>query len=267
MLQRLNLVPPDPEPDPAPKDSAASGIPCASAHPPDPQAVQFVTEMSRVLAAGPKPEWLFFCRLQSGDLMFQPDAQNKVGLLFTSPFAATDYVAATKQVAQLRQVKFEDVATLSSNWLAAGASGLALNRCPRCPVILFAPLRRLADTQAFATFWAVRRATQLYFAQRLVNQFLADREIASKRIALQMIRDHVDCGIPYLYELLASFARMEGDEAGKNAAVQQLNQFGPPFLNWEARWDASSIDAWAPAMAEALFGLCQSVGIQFKTPE
>jgi len=118
------------------------------------------------------------------------------------------------------------------------AFDLALNCCPRCPTVLATPLNAVADMHTFVMVWGLRRAAQLYFRQREVHQFLAAGETSARRNTLELIRDHIDCGIPYLYELLAFFAGSEGDETAKNAALEQLKKFGPQFANWESKWAA-----------------------------
>ena len=108
------------------------------------------------------------------------------------------------------------------------------------------------------------RAAQLYFGQRTVHQFLAAKDTAARKAALILIRDHIDASVPYVYELLAFFARDEGDNTAGEAALKQLEKFGPRFANWEAKWDGSSMDRWMKAMAEAQAGLPLSFGMHFK---
>lgn len=233
---------------------------------PDPLAVQVVTARAKQLADGPKPEWLFLCSVTNGLLTYQTDPNTKVVLLFMTPFAAADYANTTKTAAQIRQIKFDAVPESANKWLAAGARGLALNRCPRCPVTLCTPLQAVANRKIFELLWAARRAAQFYFGQRTVQQYLTAKEPSARRASLELIRDHIDGGVPYVYELLAFFARSERDEPARNAALEELKKFGPQFANWEATWGSASTDVWVRAMVGAHIGLCQAFGMEFKTP-
>jgi len=264
MFQRLDLVPPDPEPEGERTTADSPGPPFDPALKPDPKSVQVVQNMAKDLAAAQKPEWLYLCNIVgTGLLTFHASAKDKpVVLLFTTPLAALDYIGVTKITAQVNQVQFEAVPEMAGKWLAAGAGSLALNRCPRCPVILSVPLGVIADKERFAMVWAVRRATQLYFGQRAVRQFMTTKDNAARKSALELIRDHVDCSVPYAYEFLAFFAHCERDGVAKNAALDRLKQFGPYFANWESKWEISSTETWTRAMAEAMTGLCLSFGMQ-----
>jgi hypothetical protein len=234
----------------------------------DPAGVAFIQTTAQELAAGPKPELLFLCATAGGGVVtLQASPKDKpVALVFTTALAAMDYISEKKMAAQVHSVKFEEMPEMSRKWLAAGAGGLALNRCPRCSVILSTPIAEVANREKFVMFWALRRAAQIWFGQKAVRQYLAAKETAARRAAMELIRDHVDCAVPYVYEFLAFFARMEGDEPGKKKALEQLVTFGPQFANWEARWDPSSREIWVRAMAEAHVGLCLSFGIQLKGP-
>jgi hypothetical protein len=151
----------------------SSGVTFDAALQPDADTVEAVRQMAKQLVDGPKPERLFLCGHAKGVMTFQPSSgAPRVLLLFMTPFAALDYLAATK------------------------------------------------------------------------TQF----------------------GIPYVHELIAAFARVSGDEANKNVAIEQLKLFGPQFANWEQKWDLSSTGEWTRAMAEAMTGLCLSFGIQPKLP-
>lgn len=264
-IQGLNLIPPAPEPPP--KRGSSEAFVFDPALKPDPRATQAVQEAAKELAEGPKPEWLFLCALPNGLLSFQSGTESKIVLLFLTIFAALDYLEATKTAAEVRAINFESIPELAMKWQAAGATGLALNRCPRCPLIAAAMLDSVADARSFALFWGVRRATQIHFGQRAVREFLTAKEMPARRSALEHLRDHIDCSVPYVYELLAFFAHLEKDESAHRAALEQLKKFGPPFANWQSKWDDSSSDNWIRALAEANVGLCQSFGIQPKVPE
>lgn len=264
MIQKLNLSSPDPNSELQQRTSALPGIAFDLAlRQPDPAGVQFVTEMAVKLAAGPKPEWLYVCGQDEGFFMFKANAEDKpVVLLFMTPFAALDYIVTTKANAQVRQIKFDSVPDRAKKWIELGIpGGVALNRCPRCPIFLSIPLPALTKMETLLQVWATRRATQLYFGQRTVREFLGNQDSAARIVALEQIRDHIDCGIPYVYELLGFLGRLQGNASVQSAALEQLQKFGPPFADWETRWDPSSTGMQRIA-AEAYVGLGRSFGIQ-----
>jgi hypothetical protein len=230
---------------------------------PNPQTVLLVKALAKELAVGQKPEFLFVCEISKGVLAFEGGGNGKpTVLLFMTPFAALDYLSATGTAAQVHPIKFEAVPDLAQQCVAAGAGGFALNRCPRCPLILSADLATMANKEKFALFWGLRRAAQICFGQRSAQEFLAAKDPATRRAALELIRDHIDCSVPYVYELLAMVARADDDVPAKSAAVKELEKFGPQFANWELRWDTSSPEVWTQAMAEAFAGLCLSFGME-----
>jgi hypothetical protein len=116
---------------------------------------------------------------------------------------------------------------------------------------------------------AVDRAVRGYRGELKVREFLLCQSISRPRAraALESLRDHIDCSIPYVHELIAFLARMDYDLAAKTAAVDRLKEFGPEFADWESKWGwngPSMAEAMAQVMSEALFGLTKSFGISLQ---
>jgi hypothetical protein len=74
-----------------------------------------------------------------------------------------------------------------------------------------------------------------------------------------MIRDHIDCGVPYLHELIAFVAQSEGDDVALETSRERMREFGPLFADWESKWDAAG---FSQALANATVGLSLSFGIE-----
>lgn len=262
MIQKLNLIPPDPDRE-LPTREPEHSIQFDPAIKPDAAAVEIVTNLGKQIAGGPKPEWLFLCGTNDTTVSFQAKKEDKpIMLLFMSALAALDYITATKVPAGVKQLKFTEVPQAARKWLAEGqVGGVSLNRCPRCPVILSIPLEACTEIDKLAMVWAMRRAVQIYSGQLTMKQFLAAQDANARITALETIRDHVDCGIPYLYELLCFHARIAENQTLKDASLEQLQRFGPPFADWETRWAYPS-EGLARVLAEAMVGLGLSFGIQ-----
>lgn len=229
---------------------------------PNPQMLALVTSLGAELAAGSKPEFLFTCGIREGMLTVQGGPKRKPTiLLFMTQFAALDYLSATGLSGEVRPIRFEAVPELIQKWLGAGVGNLALDRCPRCPVMLLVDLTTITNLDKLTRLWGIRRATQICYGRVSVQRFLRAKDSGDRRAALELIRDHIDCSVPYVYELLAMVAQTDGDVPAQSAAIKALEQFGPQFANWESRWDSSSSDVWTQAMAQAYVGLCLSFGM------
>jgi hypothetical protein len=128
-----------------------------------------------------------------------------------------------------------------------------------------APVEVLKEREKLLVIWANRLAVKSFQGEMQFRQFLQQQKTsaAQARAALEMIRDHIDCSSPYLFELLAMVARMGNDEAARAQAIERLKDFGPQFADWETRW---SMDQFARSIATAMVGLAQSFGMQFKAP-
>jgi hypothetical protein len=131
--------------------------------------------------------------------------------------------------------------------------------------MVMAPIETLTEREKLLLIWANRLAVRSFQGEIQFRQFLQQQKDspAQARAALEMIRDHIDCGSPYLFELLAMLANMANDEPAKAQALERLKDFGPQFADWDKRW---APDQFARSIAIAMVGLAQSFGIQFKPP-
>jgi hypothetical protein len=241
--------------------SDPSNSPCLP--PADPQAVNEVVRRQSLLKSGQAPEWLFACGAQNGLTTWRHE-NKPVVLLFTTPLVAKDYIAVTKVAAEVRQFKVDALPATARNWLAVGAERFGLNRCPRCTVFNTYATQDLIHGK-FLEFWSLVRALQWFRGEIRVREYMqysaTDRPRA--RAALELIRDHIDPGVAWVFELIAFHARMDSDQEANLAAIERLKDFGPEFADWQSRWSTSSNPApMAAALARSTVGLCLSFGIQ-----
>lgn len=202
----------------------------------DPARVDAISRRAKeILDSGRIPEWLFLCGLPNGVLTLMPGPdQRSVVLLFSSPFAAKDYLRATKAAAEVRQFKVAALPQLAQLWLASGAGAAAIDRCPRCPQFVSCRLEELAKSTPaeFAKVWALHRATRFVVGGSRVRSALAHMASgnnAAARTDLEYVRDHFDCGVPYLHQAIAAISGLLQDEPSKAAALERLREFGPQF--------------------------------------
>jgi hypothetical protein len=269
MLQRLNLVSPDPESPSRPSQPIAGPNVSPAVPQPNPESVKEVKRRAElILKSGQVPPWVFICGVSGGILTFQPGTGKKpVMLLFTTPYAAQDYIRATKATAEVRQLKFDSLPGIAPGWIAAGADTFVLNRCPRCTVMTTVGTHVMKEMDKLLEVWAICRATKLYQGEIKVREFMQFQNTSRPRAraVLEQIRDHIDCGIPYLHELIAFYARLDQDQAAMTEAVERLKEFGPQFANWESKWDVSSgvSSSFTESLAVAIVGLAKNFGIEF----
>jgi hypothetical protein len=256
--QRLNLEALKPRPAELPV-----GTPATQAIPPstiDPVILEAVSYKAKeILDSGRMPEWLFVGRSATGLLTLQATRdQGPVMLLFSSPFAASDYLRAIGILGKTVQFKVETLPERVQSWLSAGVQTAALDRCPRCPELLSIDLASMAKwTQVdFAKNWAHLRATRLVGGEirirSAINHYTAGSHAAARN-DLEYIRDHFDCGIPYLHQMIALLAEMQGDGPGKAASLDRLKEFGPDF--------EGPLDFSQERLVAALAGLMVNFGI------
>ena len=198
MLQRLNLTLPEREKNVAVLDTCAS----------EPDAAEEIDLRAKlILDAGQVPDLLYVC----GD-------KNKY-VAVEHPQAKSSRTAALHHAA-MRPGIICGLCTSRTMWdmchsmrcrtsdkgsINSGIQAFALNRCFRCGVT--APLRMqvLLEREAFRTLWARDRAARWYRGEHKFSEFIEyqKRGDARARRTLEYIRDHIDCGTPYLYELIA----------------------------------------------------------------
>jgi hypothetical protein len=256
-LQRLNLEAPRPGPVPP---SAATPAPQVAPLPSvDPARLEAVQRKAKeILDSGRIPESLSVCRASNGLLMVRSALDQKpVMLLFSSPFAANDYLRATSTAGTVRQIKVETLPELAQSWLSLGPQAAVLDRCPRCPHLF--PMIGLAGMakwtkEDFAKVWAHFRASRLVLSEirirSAINQLAAGSHAAA-RSDLEYVRDHFDCGVPYLHQMIGLLAHQ--DESAKANAMERLKEFGPEFVG--------PLDFSPKLLATAMVGLMASFGI------
>jgi len=81
---------------------------------------------------------------------------------------------------------------------------------------------------------------------------------AAARSDLEYVRDHFDCGVPYLHQMIGLLAGMQQDELAKAAAMERLKEFGPQF--------EGPLDFSPELMATATVGLMTNFGIALRAP-
>ena len=176
-------------------------------------------------------------------------------LLFCTPFAASDYLRATGTHGKVGQLKTEMLPALAQSWLSKGVQTAAVDRCPRCPQFLSIPLASMAKwtKEDFAKVWAHHRATRFVLGETRVRSAISHSAAgahAAARTDLEYIRDHFECGLPYLHQLIGLLAGIEGDEPAKAASLERLKEFGPQF--------AGPLEFSPELMATAMTGLMTS---------
>jgi serine/threonine protein kinase len=260
-LQQLNLEAPKPAPfSPPPVTPATQSIPLPNI---DPARLEAVNQRAKeILESGRIPEWLFVCSVNDGLLMFRPARDQKpVMLLFSSPFAATDYLRATSTPGAVRQLKVETLPESVQSWLSLGLQAAVLDRCPRCPQFLSMDLAGMAKwtKEDFAKIWAQLRATRSVLGEirirSAMNHLRAGSlaSLATARSDLEYVRDHFDCGVPYLHQMIGLLAGIQQDEPAKASAIERLKEFGPQF--------EGPLDFSPDLLAIAKVGLMMNFGI------
>jgi hypothetical protein len=232
-LQRLNLEGPKPEFPPTPTAPLATpSIPLSSI---DPAILEAVEHRAKgILDSGRIPEWLFVCQVVNGLLMVQSNDRKPVMLLFSSPSAATDYLRSTGTAGDIGQLKVETLPNFAQSWLSLGVQEATLDRCPRCPECLAYSVAAMAKwtREDFAKAWARQRATRLIMGATRIRSainHLATGSHAAARSDLEYVRDHFDCGVPYLHQMIGLLAGMQEDQQAKAASLERLREFGPEF--------------------------------------
>jgi hypothetical protein len=232
--QRLDLEPPKSKRDSTPPaPPVPEAIPLPQTDPAKQEAVN--RRAKEILVSGRIPEWLFVCSNTRSLLLFQPGRDQKpMVLLFSNPFAAADYLRATGTSGTVGQFKLDDLPARAQSWLSAGVQAAVLDRCPRCSQFLSIDLETMAkgNKEDFAKIWAYNRATRLVLAAiriRSAMKHSAAGAHAAARIDLEYVRDHFDCGVPYLHQVIGLLAEMQQDESAKANAMERLKEFGPQF--------------------------------------
>ena len=156
MLQRLNLTAPARNPPDSPAQATTGSHESIHLNPAKGEEVTRRTK--EIIASGMTPEWLFVCK-SGGSLPTFQHAPNKkpAMLLFTTPFAAQDYIRATGTGANVGQLKVESLPEPARMWLSSGSDVFILNRCPRCKVFLLGAIKVLLSKEHFVACRAADR--------------------------------------------------------------------------------------------------------------
>jgi hypothetical protein len=258
---KLNLEAPSSEPA-----LAAAGTPATTPVPTsnlDPAKLAEVTRRAQeILKAGIAPERLFLCQ-QGGGTIFVRSPENQPMLpLFTSAYAARDYMRVTGAGTGVGTVKLENLPQLA-HYQENGAETFTLNRCPRCRVCLASPIEVLKSREGFLASWAVDRATKSLHGEilvRTVMKYLSAHSPAQARAALEQIRDHINCGVPYVHQMIGFIAGMQGDEPAKRDAAERLKEFIESGFT-------GTVDFSIEALAQATVGLMINFDIPMTAPQ
>lgn len=234
ILQRLNLEAPKAEPSlPSHVPSPSRSMPLPTA---DPSKVDAVIRRAKaILNAGRIPDWLFVCSVSDGLLVFHPPPDQKPAMLiFSSPFAARDYLRSIGMAGTVLQFKVETLSQTAQSWLDSGLEVAIMDRCPRCPEFLSIGLDAMVKWTRgdFAEMWSYFRATRSVLGEiriRSAMNHLTAGSRAAARMDLEYVRDHFDCGVPYLHQMIGLLAGMQRDEPARNIAMERLKEFGPQF--------------------------------------
>jgi hypothetical protein len=193
------------------------------------------------------------------------DGKKTIVPLFGSTWIAKAYLTGKGIQALIAACRLDGLANQADKWVAAGINCYALNPCFRCGNSTLYPIAELQSEEQFLETWCLDAVTRRLFAEIIVrscqNQFGPNPK--GVRDSLERVRDHLDCGIPYLHWVIAVLAGMAGDRQANAAAIQRLEEFGPDFAG---KLKGNSFDFREPGsqtatMPEAIMGLLASYGI------
>ena len=114
----------------------------------------------------------------------------------------------------------------------------------------------MPSKQDFVKLWAIHRATRLVLGETRIRSALNHLTLQSytaARADLEYARDHFDCGIPYLHQVIGLIAGIQHDEAAQAAAAERLKEFGAQF--------EVPLDCTPDLLATAMVGLLANFGI------
>ncbi|MGA7236319.1 MAG: hypothetical protein WBY44_11600 [Bryobacteraceae bacterium] len=216
-----------------------------------------------ILESGRIPDCLFLCGVGNGILTLVGGPREKpVLLLFSTVFAAADYLRATGAKGTPIQLKAENLPRFAQSWAGIGVRWAALDRCPRCPqnpclTVALEPMTKWT-AEDFAKLWAGHRAARLVLGEIRVRSAMQHKtagDHAAALIDLEYVRDHFDCGVPYLHQMIWLYAA--NDESARRTAADRLKEFGQEF-DIPAEPSAKTLSQF---MATAMVGLLAYFGI------
>ena len=207
--------------------------------------------------AGHRPKLFFFGANAEGVLTTAGSPQTGPALpLFTTPYAARDYIRTFKRDMEVHEIAVENLVAQSQKWSEVGVKHFILNPCPRCDSWLLCSASVLPDSEKFLKIWAIEQAARWCRGEIGVLQMqahLLNSATAEARTAVENIRDHIDCGIPYVHQMVAVLSAGLNDGDAELAACERLKEFGPEF-EWSPA-DRDDGDKIAKMTAGAMVGL------------
>jgi hypothetical protein len=229
----------------------------------------------QMLDAGKRPKDLYLAidATHNELIVYRTNTGKNTLLIFTSGRSARDYMKTTTIEGGVHWFAFESLPAYIERWRKEQADYFVLDRCPRCP--RFAAINLEGITQeSFLVAWAVHKATRSFQAERIIRAYLDTSDSKKdtpatkpfrreKRQLLEILRDHIDCNVPYVHWLIALDAGMDGDEEVRTAAIQSLEAFWPEFKDKVAPGMSSGgdTDAWVKSVSEAHLGLLGTFGM------
>jgi hypothetical protein len=231
-----------------------------------------VDEVSRrakkILESGKFPEMFFVGAPSTGGgliVLNTPD-QKKMIPIFSSGALATDYMRTRIPNARVGAFKTADLSSAALQWYKGGIHRFALDSCPRCDHVQTFDLKETPPTQAdLMQVWATLKATRDWRTESIVRELFDKNkpmEVPQKLASLIFLRDHVDCGIPYVHWLIGILAEMQGDAGEKAVAAARLDEFGPEFRGkLDIPSGLSEAGPWTESVARAHVGLLASAGL------
>lgn len=219
--------------------------------------------VKKMLDSGIRPQALYLAVGGPNQLVSlrttNPD--HNILLIFTSGHAAMDYLRTAKIAGGVHEFPFQSLSAYLEQWKRAQLDSIVFDRCPRCPHYLALPIDKLTEEQ-FLWLWAVHRATRIFQAERLIRTYLnggknttGKRSSPEMRAALEALRDHVDCSVPYVHWLIAIHAGIEGDQEAQIASISNLEAFGPEFIGKVPTNETTLSEKWMNSAVEAQMGL------------
>ncbi|MBV8671817.1 MAG: hypothetical protein JOZ33_00160 [Acidobacteriaceae bacterium] len=227
----------------------------------------FQRQFDEWVKKNPKPQVIFYLVLpQQGHpvSISSNDGSKTTLLLFGSTWMANAFAASRGLKAVTAGCRLESLPQQAEKWIAAGINSFALNPCPKCGNAPIYPVAELQSEEQFLRSFgqdAVNRRIYGGIIVRNCQARLSDQKFV--RNNLERLRDHLDYGNPYVHWMIAAFAGMAGDKEASNAAIDQLEQFGPPFIGKIKRDPSDPMEPGSPvrSVAEGIVGLLASYGI------
>lgn len=192
------------------------------------------------------------------------DGSKTILLLFGSIWMANAYVAARGLKAVTAGCRLESLPQQAEKWIAAGINFFALNPCPKCGNGTIYPINELQSEEQFVQSFGLDAVNRRIYGEIIIRN--CQSQLTNHKVVrnnLERVRDHLDCTNPYIHWMIAVLAGMAGDIEANTAAIDRLEQFGPPFIGKVKRnsFDPKDPDSQMRSIPEAMIGLLASYGI------